>query len=106
MNVAELPELGAYRPPSRAPSAAGQPAGARPQQAAQQQQQQQQYQRPARTPVLQPQGLAAPELACDVPVVAVGSVGDQFGDLLQHLLRLCRSADRWVPYVTDGSVVC
>jgi hypothetical protein len=45
-------------------------------------------------PVLQPQGLSGADLAYDAPVVAVGSVGDQFGDVLQHLLRLCRSADR------------
>lgn len=45
--------------------------------------------------VLQPQGLTEAELACEVPVVAVGSVGDQYGDVLQHLLRLCRAADRW-----------
>jgi len=47
-----------------------------------------------RTPVLQPQGIHEAELACNAPVVSVGSVGDQFGDLMQHLLGLCRAADR------------
>ncbi|GBF98762.1 hypothetical protein Rsub_11168 [Raphidocelis subcapitata] len=47
-----------------------------------------------RAQVLQPRGIHPAELACGVPVVAVGSAGERFGEALQQLLALCRAADR------------